>query len=73
MQGQILSVLGCVHTNRVGSSPIQCSQTHKDAAVTGLLTMAAAAVRTHQQSPVESHESCRVKSLDALFSSVRLQ
>jgi hypothetical protein len=35
--------------------------------------MAAAAVRTHQQSPVESHESCRVKSLDASFSSVRLQ
>jgi len=27
--------------------------------------MAAAAVRTHQQSRVESHESCRVKSLDA--------
>jgi hypothetical protein len=30
--------------------------------------MAAAAVRTHQQSRVESHESCRVKSLDAACS-----
>jgi hypothetical protein len=30
--------------------------------------MAAAAVRTHQQSRVKSHESCRVKSLDAAYS-----
>jgi ribulose kinase len=30
--------------------------------------MAAAAVHTHQQSRVESHESCRVKSLDATCS-----
>jgi len=30
--------------------------------------MAAAAVRTHQQSRVESHESCRVRSLDAACS-----
>jgi len=30
--------------------------------------MVAAAVRTHQQSRVESHESCRVKSLDATCS-----
>ena len=30
--------------------------------------MAAAAVRTHQQSRVQSHESCRVKSLDAACS-----
>jgi len=30
--------------------------------------MAVAAVHTHQQSRVESHESCRVKSLDAACS-----
>ena len=30
--------------------------------------MAAAAVRTYQQSRVESHESCRVTSLDAACS-----
>jgi len=46
-------------------SPIQSSQSHRDAAVTLWLTMAAAAVRTHRQSRVQSHESCRVKSLDA--------
>ena len=28
------AILVCVHTNRVESSPIQPSQTHKDAAVT---------------------------------------
>ena len=83
--------LGCVHTNRVESSPIQSIQTHEDAAETlwltyngrrgsaytptessrvqsspfrltktqqrpcCLFTMAAAAVRTHQQSRVESN------------------
>ena len=62
--------LGCVDTNRIESSPIQSSQTHKDLAVTLWLTMAAAAVRTQQQrrvesSRVESHKTCRVKSLDA--------
>ena len=37
-------------------------------ALCALLTMAAAAVRTHQQSRVKSRESCRVKSLDAACS-----
>ena len=60
---------GCVHTNRVKSIPIQSSQTHKDAAVTLWLTFnGRCAVHTHQQSRVESHEYCRVKSLDATCS-----
>ena len=54
--------LGCVHTNRVESSPIQSSQTHKDAAGPLWLTMAAAAVRTHQQSRVESSHASLAES-----------
>jgi hypothetical protein len=46
--------LGRVHTNRLESSPIQSSQTHKDAEMTLWLTAAAAAVRTHQQGTVVS-------------------
>ena len=66
-----LAVLGCVHTNRVESSPIQSSQTHKDAAVTLWLTFngrRSSAYTPAESSPVQSHESCRVKSLDAACS-----
>ena len=59
--------LGCVHTNRVESSPIQSSQTHKDAAVTLWLTLNGRHGSTYtpaQSNRVQSHESCRVKSLD---------
>jgi hypothetical protein len=35
---RIISALGCVHTDRVESSPIHSGQTHKDAAVTLWLT-----------------------------------
>ena len=64
-----LAVLGCVHTkelSRVQSSPARLTKTWQW--LCGLLTMAAAAVHTHQQSQVESHESCRVRSLDAACS-----
>ena len=59
---------GCVHTNRVDSSPVQSSQTHKDAAVCLWLTYNGRRGRAYtpaESSWVESHESCRVKSLDA--------
>jgi hypothetical protein len=46
----LCSQLGCVRTNRVESSPIQPNQIHKDTTVTLWLTMATAAVHTHQQS-----------------------
>ena len=76
-QWQSLVELGCVRTNRVESSPIQSSQTQKDAAFCGLLTMAVEAVRTHQQSRVESSPTSlaesRVLMPDVSFSSVRLQ
>ena len=63
--------MGSVHTNRVASSPIQSSQTHKDAAVTLHLTFngcRGSAYTPVELSPVQSHESCRVKSLDAACS-----
>ena len=103
----------CIHTSRVKSSPIQSSQTHKDAAVTlwltdsghrghaytpaessqvqsspvrltetwqwlcGLLTVATAAVHTHQQSQVQSSPTSlaewRVLMPHISFLSVRLQ
>jgi len=43
-------------------SPIQSSQSHKDSAVTLWLTMAAAAVRTHRQSRVESSHTSLAES-----------
>jgi hypothetical protein len=52
--------------SRVQSSPVRLTKTRQ--ALCGLLTMAAAAVRTRLQDRVESHESCRVKSLDAACS-----
>ena len=52
------------YTNRVESSQIQLGQTHKDVAVT-VAYNGRREQRTHQQSRVESLESCRVKSLDA--------
>ena len=48
-------LLGYVHTNRVKSSPIQSRLTKMQQRLCGLLTMAAAAVRTHQQSRVGSN------------------
>jgi len=57
---------GCytpTESSRVQSSPVRLTKTRQW--LCGLLTMPAAAVRTHQQSRVESHESCRVMSLDA--------
>jgi len=53
--------------NRVQSSPIQSSQTHKDAAVILWLTQPRQCLHTSrvESSRVESHESCRVKSFDA--------
>ena len=63
--------LGCVHTNRVESSPIQSSQTNKDAAVTLWLTFngrRGSAYTPAESSPVQSHESCRVERLDAACS-----
>ena len=63
--------IGCVHTNRVESSPIQSSQTHKDAVVTPWLTFngrRGSAYTPAESSRVQSHESCRVKSLDAACS-----
>ena len=53
-------------SSRVQSSPVRLTKTRQ--ALCGLLTMAAAAVHTHQQSRIESRESCRVKSLDAACS-----
>jgi len=49
-------------SSRVQSSPVRLTKTRQW--LCGLRRMAAAAVRTHQQSRVESRESCRVKSLD---------
>jgi hypothetical protein len=62
-------VWGCVHTNRVESSPIQSSQTHKGAAVTLWLTYNDRHGRAYtpaESSRVQSHKSCRVKSFDAV-------
>ena len=63
--------LGCAQTSRVECSPFQSSQTHKDAAVTLWLTYndrrGNVYTRT-ESSPVQSHESCRVKSLYAACS-----
>ena len=62
---------GCVHTNRVESSPIQSSQTHKDAAGPLWLTYNGSrcgAYTPAESSQVKSRESCRVKSLDAACS-----
>jgi len=74
-----LSLLGCVHTNRVESSPIQSSQTHKDAVVTLWLTFngrRSSAYTPAESSRVESsHTSLaesRVLMPHVLFSSVRL-
>ena len=53
-------------SSRVQSSPVRLTRMRQ--ALCGLLTMAAAAVRTHQQSRVKSREACRVKSLDAACS-----
>ena len=53
-------------SSRVQSSPVRLTKTRQW--LCGLLTMAAAAVSTHQQSRVESHESCRVMRLDATCS-----
>jgi len=71
--------LGCVHTNRVESSRVQSSPvrlTKTRQCLCGLLTMAAAAVRTHQQSRVESSHTnlaeSRVLMPHVPFSSVRL-
>jgi len=61
----------CVHTNRVESSPVQSSQTHKDAAVTLWLTfngLRDSAYTPAESSRLESHESCRVKGFDAACS-----
>jgi len=55
--------LGCVHTNRFESSPIQSGQTHKDAAVTLWLTY-----NGSRGSAYTPTESSRVKSLDAACS-----
>jgi len=75
----------CVHTNRVESSWVQPSPTRLTKTqqwLCGLLTMAAAAVHTYQQSPVQSspvqssHTSLaesKVLMWPASFSSVRLQ
>jgi hypothetical protein len=60
--------LGCVHTNRVESSPIQSSQIHEDSAETLWLAYndsRGSAYTPAESSRVESHESCRVKSRDA--------
>jgi len=57
--------------SRVESSPVQSSQTHKDAAVSLWLTYngsSGSAYTPTESSRVESHESCRVKSLDAACS-----
>jgi len=58
------SLSGCVHTNRVELSPIQSSQTHKDAAVT------VAYFRWSPRQCVHTSrvESWRVKSFDAACS-----
>ena len=68
-------------SSRVQSSPVRLTKTRQW--LFSLLSMAAAAVRTHQErrgesspvqsssvqsSPVQSYESCRVKSLDAACS-----
>ena len=50
-------------SSRVQSSAVRLTKTRQW--LCGLLTMAAAAVRRHQQSRVEFHEFFRVKSLDA--------
>jgi len=50
--------------SQVKSNPFR-SDSQRCGSDCGLLTMAAEAVRTHQQNRVASHESCRVKSLDA--------
>jgi len=66
-----LTPLGCVHTNRFESSPVQSSQTHKDAAVTLWLTFnghRGSVYTPAESSRVQSHESCQVKSLDAACS-----
>ena len=71
-------VLGCVHTNKAKSSPIQSSQTHKDASVTLWLTYIGSRGSAYnpaessrvESSRVESHESCRAKSLDVACSIV---
>ena len=58
---------GCVPTSRVESSAIQSSQTRKDAAVTLWLSYNGRRGSAHTptvSSRIESHESCRVKSLD---------
>ena len=70
------------YTPTVESSPIQSSQTHKDAAVTLWLTYNGSRSSAYtppaessrvessrvESSQVESHESCRVTSLDAACS-----
>ena len=57
------SVYTPTESSRVQSSPVRLTKTQQW--LCGLLIMAAEAVGTHQQSRVETHESCRVKSLDA--------
>jgi hypothetical protein len=58
--------------SRVQSSPIRLTRTGQW--LCGFITIATAAVRTHQQSLVGSHESSRVKSLDvACFIFITLQ
>jgi len=62
----------CVLTKRVESSPIQSSQTHKDAAVDSTVFLQWPpwqCVNTNrvESSRIESHESCCVKSLDVAY------
>jgi hypothetical protein len=66
----VLTVRVRTHSSAVESSPIQSSQTYKDTAVTLWLTYNGrhGSVYTPAESRrVESHESCRVKSLDAAY------
>ena len=63
----------CIHNNRVESNPLQSSQTYKDAAVTLLLAMAVATVRTHQQRRVPRVLPSQVLKPHSSFSPVRLQ